>query len=274
MMYPPHLGPDFMRIVKPVWESDQPDHIKLTILWNMLTGLQGVVIGQILLNRIGDRVFAGPFRGMQLVKDVMRWHFTPALLGTYEWEIHDAVEAIIAKPYKNIVNVGCGYGYYSVGLALRMPQAKIYAYDIDPDMREQCRLMAEANGVSDRVVIGERFNGEDFQCFSSEETFLFMDIEGGENDLLDPVKYPHAAKMDILVELNDCAIPHLSTSVPLRFAPTHNVRVIPNAAFSFPLEKILGPEYIQGHFDNLIATWENRSGPTPYGVFLRKQSIQ
>lgn len=271
MIFPPHLGPDFMRMVKPIWESDQPDHIKLNVMWNMLTGLQGVMLGHYLLGRIGNKVFAGPFRGMQLIKDIMRWHFTPTLLGTYEWEIHGAIEEIIAKKYRTVINVGCAYGYYAVGLALRMPETTVYAYDIDPDMREQCRQMAELNGVGDRVIIGERFNSEDYARFADNDTFMFMDIEGGENELLNPVSYPALTTMDVLVELHDCNIPNLSTSIPLRFAPTHDVRVLPNAPFSFPLEKIMGPDYIPGHFDNLIATWENRGGPTPFGVFTRKK---
>jgi len=76
--------------------------------------------------------------------------------------------------------------------------------------------------------------------------------------------------MDVITELHDCVKAGLSTAIPLRFASTHQVRVIPNAAFSFPLEKILGPEYVPDHFDNLIATWEGRIGPTPFGVFNKK----
>jgi len=270
MILPPQLGPEFMRIVKPVWDSEQPDHIKLSLMWNMLTGLQGVMLGQLLISRIGTSVFAGPFRGLQLIKDALRWNYAPTLLGTYEWELHGAIEEIIAKPYTTILDVGCGFGYYSVGLALRMPQAKIYAYDTDPQMREQCRMMAELNGVSDRIIIAERFDGSEYERFAHDTTCLLMDVEGGERELLDPIRYPAVSKMDIVVQLYDYVKPELSTEIPLRFAPTHDVRVMPNAPFSFPLEKILGPDYAPGHFDNLIATWENRGGVTPFGIFMRK----
>lgn len=259
-----------MELIKPVWESDHPDHMKLRVIWGMLTGCQGAVISQLLTSRIGNKVFAGPFRGMQLTKDVMKWHFSPTLLGTYEWELHSTVEDIIKSNVGKIINIGCAFGYYSVGLAMRMPETTIYAYDIDPVMRDRCREMAELNGVSDRVIIDERFNGEDYERFASSEPFVIMDIEGAEVELLDPQKFPALKKMDVMVELHDCIIENISGVVPARFAETHNIKIIRNAPFSFPLEKILGPDYIPDHFDNLIATWESRGGPAPFGVFTKK----
>lgn len=270
MLFPPNLGPEFMRVVKPIWESDQPDHIRLQMVWNILTTLQGLVLGHVLLGRIGNKVFAGPFRGMTLINDIMTRHFAPELLGTYEWEIHDALGSIMAKPYKHIVNIGCSFGYYSVGFALRMPDVIVHAYDIDPQAREQCRKMAEMNGVADRVIIGERFNGEDYAAFADDETLVFMDIEGAEQELLDPEAFPALKKMDVVVEMHDLITPQLSTTIPQRFAATHDTKVIPNASFVFPLEKIIGDTYPLGHFDNLIATWERRDGPTPFGIFTRK----
>lgn len=98
MFFPPNLAPEFMRMVKPIWESDHPDHIKLRVIWGMLNGAQGAVIAQLLSARLGNKVFAGPFRGMQLIKDAMKWNFAPTLLGTYEWELHEIVE-------KNIIGL-------------------------------------------------------------------------------------------------------------------------------------------------------------------------
>lgn len=274
MFFPPNLGPEFMRVVKPLWDADEPDFVKLRGIWGLLTGLQGIVLSQLLLKRIGDRVFAGPFRGMQIVKEMMGRPFAPLLLGTYEWELHDAIEKAIAKPYKKILNIGCSYGAYAVGMARRMPEAEIHAFDTDVDSRDLCRKMAEVNDVADRVVISERFAGEDFARFAGSEALVIMDIEGGEADLLNPKAFPALLGMDVIVEIHDCVKPGLSTALPLRFAETHTVRVLPNRPFSFPLEKIMGSDYVPDHFDNLIATWEGRIGPTPFGVFERKASVK
>lgn len=270
MFFPPNLAPEFMRLVKPVWESDHPDHVKLRVIWGMLTGCQGAVISQLLASRIGNKVFAGPFRGMQLIKEAMKWQFSPTLLGTYEWELHETIETLIARAPEKIVNIGCAYGYYTVGLAMRLPESTIYAYDIDPSMREQCQQMAEINGVADRIVIGERFNGEDFERFASDNAFFIIDIEGGEYELVDPEKYPALKRLDMIIEIHDFLYEGLSSVLPERFAASHNTKIIANTPFNFPLQKILGPDYVPDHFDNLVATWESRGGPTPFGVFTRK----
>jgi len=271
MFITPQIAPHAMNMLRTVWDNpDLPDYTKVQGLWGLLNGLQGLAVGQLLFQRLGDRVFAGPFRGMALSKEILSLRPAPVLLGTYEWELHGALDEAIAKSYQNVVNIGCADGYYSVGLALRMPHAKIYAHDIDEAAQKSCRAMAALNGVADRVIVGGVFNGEDFAKFAGEETLVFMDIEGAERELLDPAAYPALAGMDVIVELHDCDIAGLSTAIPSRFAATHDVRVIPNMPFNFPLEKVLGPDYVPDHFDNLIATWEGRAGPTPFGVFKRK----
>ncbi len=270
MFFPPDLASNFIAALKPLWEADYPDPIKLRGLWTMLNGLQGAVLGQHLLHRIGNKVFAGPFRGMELSPAMMQKHLPPLLLGTYEWELHDAIEAAIARPYKNIINIGCSQGYYSVGLAMRLPSATIFAYDADEEAQADCKALAALNNVEERIIVGGAFTGAMFETMADEDTLIFMDVDGGEHDLLNPDNFPALKNTDVIVELHDALQAGLSTVIPLRFAATHNVRVIPNAPFSFPLDKILGPDYIPDHFDNLLATWEGRIGPTPYGVFIKK----
>ncbi len=270
MHFPDDACPNILQSIENIQKNDLDDQMKVRAIWGTLLGYQSLVLGHMTMGRIGNKVFAGPFRGMELIQDIMGSLFTPQLLGTYEWEIHDAVEQAIAKPYKHVVNIGCSYGYYAIGLARRMPNATIHAYDIDPAARANCQKMAELNGVADRVIIGELFEGKDFEKFAKEETLVFIDIEGGEDALLDPQKYEALQKVDVIAELHDCNIPNLSVTIPARFSPTHMVKVLPNAPFSFPIEKILGQEYGADHFDNLIATWEGRGGKTPYGIFTRK----
>jgi hypothetical protein len=270
MYIPPELGSSFMNVIRPVYDGDYPDHEKLRAMWDIMCDMQGVVLGQQLLRRIGSKVFAGPFRGMELSPAMIRGRVAPILLGTYEWELHDAIEVALAKPYKNVINVGCSNGYYAVGFAMRMPEAKIFAYDTDPEAQANCKALAALNGVEDRVVIGGAFTGAEFEKFAGEETLVFMDVDTAERELLDVERAPVLKNMDVIVELHDCIVPALSTVLPFRFAPTHDVRVIPGAAFSFPLEKVMGSDYIANHFDNLLVTWEGRQSQTAFGVFNRK----
>ncbi|CAN5425292.1 methyltransferase [soil metagenome] len=52
-----------------------------------------------------------------------------------------------------LADVGCGYGAIAVTLALRAPEALVWAVDVNQRARELCRLNAEANGVGDRVRV-------------------------------------------------------------------------------------------------------------------------
>lgn len=270
MHFPEDICHNILKSIEAINKSDRSDSLKVRNIWSTLLGYQSLVLGHQAIGRIGSKVFAGPFRGMELIEEILNSLFTPQLLGTYEWEIHDAIEDAIAKPYKHIVNIGCSYGYYAVGFARRMPDVIVHAYDIDETSREQCKKMAEMNGVADRVIISDRIEGADFEKFANEETLLFVDIEGDEDDLLNPQKFEALQKMDVIVEMHDNNSSDLSVMIPARFSPTHNVKVLPNAAFSFPMDKILGNDYGSDHFDNLIATWEGRNGNTPFGIFNRK----
>ncbi len=270
MPFPHELCPQLVKLVQNILDSDHPDTMKIPGIWGMLAAYQSIFLGRFAVSRIGNKVFAGPFRGMEIIPEAMDHIFLPQLLGTYEWELHETVESIIAKPYKHILNIGSSHGYYSIGFAMRMPGVTVHAYDIDDVARQRCRKMAEVNGVEDRVIVGGEFKGDDFAKYSGEETLVFMDIEGAERELLDPDKYPALKGMDVVVEMHDCIIEGLSKTIPERFNESHDMTTYKNTPFYFPMEKILGPDYPLHHFDNTLATWEGRAGPTPYGVFTKK----
>ncbi|MDD5587081.1 MAG: hypothetical protein PHY92_09060 [Alphaproteobacteria bacterium] len=271
--FPADLGSDFLRVVKPLWEADLPDHLRLSNVWTMLSGLQGVVLSNLIARKIGNKVYDGPFRGMEMTPAALSGHFAPCLLGCYESELHEAIERVIAHPYKQILNIGSSYGYYSVGLARRMPDTKVFAYDINPHCQNNCKAMAEANGVADRVTVGGLFKGEDFERFAGPGTLVFMDIEGGEKELLDPERYPALRGMDVIVEMHDCMDPAISQTIADRFAASslsyekidHNHRPV-------DLRKILGGSFTPTHFDGMIASWEGRVEPSPWAVIRSRPS--
>ena len=91
---------------------------------------------------------------MTLHKTVSEENVAPKLLGCYEQELHQVIERCIKTPYECVVNVGCGDGYYAVGLARRMPNAEIKAYDLHEGRRALCKSAAEENGVGGRVSVG------------------------------------------------------------------------------------------------------------------------
>lgn len=232
---------------------------------------RALLLQNTLLREHGPVILSGPFQGMSFVRNVAEGCCVPKLLGCYEEELHPYVERAVSAGYAQIVNIGVAEGYYAVGLARRVPNARIFAFDIDENAQRTCAAVAEANGVAERVQVGGLFRGEDFAKHAEPDarTLLVCDIEGAERELLDPAAYPALRRMDIIVELHDCIEPQLSTTVPARFAGTHDVTLVKQAGRARPL-----PEVFQqlSHLDQLLAVWEWRAGPTPWAIMTARSS--
>ena len=79
------------------------------------------------------RVQSGPFKGIMIIPQYMWGDGDTAakLLGVYEDELHDFIESAIAQKPDIVINVGCAEGYYSIGLASRLPTTTVTAVDVD-----------------------------------------------------------------------------------------------------------------------------------------------
>lgn len=99
------------------------------------------------------KVLSGPFVGMPYLNEIIWGPITPKWIGSYEAELHGVVEQVVAGQYRKIVNVGSAEGYYAVGLASRIPNVRVVAFDLDPMARKQTARLASLVGVSDRVKI-------------------------------------------------------------------------------------------------------------------------
>ncbi len=172
-------------------------------------------------------VHHGPFAGVALDIDALPVHSAPKLCGTYEDELHEAVEEAIARQPRTIVNVGAAEGYYAVGLALRLLDAPVHAHDADPKALKAVRRNAALNGVSERVHTGGILHGADLdRLVGGGRTLVVMDIEGGEADLLDPARARSLLRADILVELHPAAVPGIEALIRDRFSRSHDMRII------------------------------------------------
>ncbi|MHB1096554.1 MAG: class I SAM-dependent methyltransferase [Gemmatimonadaceae bacterium] len=172
----------------------------------------------------GDRVMSGPFAGMQLVGLPV----AQELLGTYERELHDVVHALARGPFGRVVNVGARYGYYAVGLARLMPQARVAAFEGDDEARELLAAAVTANSVTGRVEIrgfGEP-SGLAVALEAQDAALVVCDIDGGEELLLDPRLVPALSRATILVECHTYGELRTEPLMTLRFLPTHDVRRI------------------------------------------------
>lgn len=176
----------------------------------------------------GDQIAAGPFRGMRYGSRSDSYPLAPKLLGTYELELNPAVEEIIRSGHDLIVDVGASDGYYATGFALRLPQTRIVAFEMDKDAQELLRANAALNGVKDRIEIrgaGDRDSLEAVLA-GAKKPFLLFDAEGAEMELLDPVASPSLRKTTILVEVHDCVDRRCGDIVRQHCADSHDIEEI------------------------------------------------
>ena len=111
--------------------------------------------------------------------------YEPVMFGTYEMELHEVIERLVATGFRTIVNCGAGRGYYALGLAVRCPNAQVIAFETRAQLRADLERAARANGVGHRVVIGGTCNAAVLrECLASacRPVLVLADIEGIHQD--------------------------------------------------------------------------------------------
>ena len=189
--------------------------------------IRNIRLAKVIAEKYGLTVQGGPFEGMTYPSaEAAGSALLPKLFGTYEKELHEFVDRALNSQHHRIINVGCGEGYYAVGMALQMPQAHVYAFDADENARGWCYELAEANDVGERVTIGGFCDRTRLEELTEEPAFILCDCEGGELDLLRPDLVPGLAQCDLLVELHKMPRDGSTRNeIVRRFVPTHDVEL-------------------------------------------------
>lgn len=173
-------------------------------------------------------VLDGPFRGMLYPgRRAIGSELAPKLLGFYEWELQPLIERCAAQPYANVVDIGSAEGYYAVGLARRLPNATVYAFDIDPDAAGLCDAMAALNGVAARVVTKGACDAAALSSIAATgRTLIISDCEGFERELFSADVVAGLAVHDLIIECHDFILPGTSAELRRRFERTHLVLTV------------------------------------------------
>lgn len=181
---------------------------------------------KLLLNMLGfSDVQDGPFRGMHYIRSVPGTKLLPKLIGSYEKELWPAIEQIVSYQPDLVVDIGSAEGYYVVGLAYRLQDCKVVAYDTATDARYYCRQLAALNGVMGQVLVKgccDVWKLEQQLC-NAKRPVVISDCEGYELEVLRPDYAPSLIRAVILVELHDFLIPDITTKLRSRFELTHEV---------------------------------------------------
>ncbi len=149
------------------------------------------------------------------------------LLGSYESELSDVIEELCKKEYSEIIDVGCAEGYYAIGLAIRIPSAKVYAYDINPEAIKSCMKMATLNNVKDRLIFNSYCSPETLSSFNfTKRGLIVCDCEGYEIELFNKTNINSFGKCDLLIELHDGKNDLISPTLFNLFKDTHNIKIV------------------------------------------------
>lgn len=178
-----------------------------------------------LWRRTDGRVAVGPLRGFRLAGDVPDDCFGAALLGAYECETHEWLEREVARGWPAVVNIGSSEGYYSVGLARRMPASTVHAYEMDDALRVIGDEAARRNGVAN-VVSHAAADPAGLAALGLTSALVVSDCEGAERELMDPIAVPWLQHSALLVELHDVPAPGIENLLRQRFSATHDIEVV------------------------------------------------
>lgn len=181
---------------------------------------------------IKTTVLRGPFAGMVYPRlEASYSEMAPKILGSYEAELFEPLQEIIKTDYKKIIDIGCAEGYYAVGLAMKIPNAEVFAYDINTKALRMCAEMAELNNVSSRISLRRECTSNTLQNFDLKfRSLIVCDCEGYEMNLFTKDSVSNLINCDLLIELHDIlGLPVKETILPV-FKATHNIKIIRSKA--------------------------------------------
>ena len=256
-------------LLNQITSDNASEQVQLTNALRFLSKWRSVLIQNTLLKHQGTVVMQGPLAGMDFLPQSAEGCHIAKLLGCYEQPLQPFIEDAIVNAYPTILNIGCAEGYYAVGMARRMPNTKVLAFDLNPKAQEVCAALAQKNAVSDRVKVGALFKPEDFEAYAGQKVLVLCDIEGAEKDLLNPEVAPALKGMDLIVESHECLLPGITQLLINRFKDTHQITLVQDNG-QRQLQD--APQWFNNlaHLDQLLATWEWRSGATPWLVMRAK----
>lgn len=87
---------------------------------------------------------------------------------------HAVINALTLKPDSRVADLGAGTGYFSVRLARVLPQGRVYAIDIEPDMVRFLETRAKREGLGN--VLALQGIAEDPRLPEKVDLILLVDV--------------------------------------------------------------------------------------------------
>ncbi|MGE7903200.1 50S ribosomal protein L11 methyltransferase [Peribacillus sp. NPDC094092] len=180
----------------------------------------------------------GPFAGMKYINKSLGSQLLPKILGSYEEPIQHWISEAITKNYSKLIDIGCAEGFYAVGVAYRMADIEIHAFDIDEMARNACYELAIRNKVVNRIKLKGECTHEELDNIVDKNTLIICDVEGAEKNLLSLKKSASLIKSDLIIETHDFIEAGITDSLINEFYNTHRIEMIvdyPRSTKKYPI---------------------------------------
>lgn len=216
-----------------------------------------------------SEVESGPLKGLKINGEDLAWGtLLPKIFGLYERELHPFFQEIIESKVGTLIDVGSAEGYFAVGLALKMPELQVHAFDIDERAREHTHKLALKNQVEEQIQVNGECSKDTLLKFpKSERALILLDCEGAEKDLIDKEIGEHFKNSYFLIETHDSLAKGALSHVVESLSSSHNLELIVNESKKERLNHLSILEGIEPNREIALEALSDRRGsPTPWVV--------
>lgn len=192
------------------------------------------------------KVIDGPFENQLCGFKSFGSAYFPKILGTYEMEIYQHLINFLDKKPSVIIDAGAAEGFYAVACAKHCSNSIVYALETNSNALDLLEKNIILNFCKNIKIMGKCDKHSLKNILCDQGGFVLMDIEGAENECLDPFQIPSLRFTDILVETHDYFYPGTTKKIKERFKISHNIEEITGKerdVTEFPFHKL--PTYIK-----------------------------
>jgi SAM-dependent methyltransferase len=108
----------------------------------------------ILLLAAGSAAAQSPATHQHSFHDAQQWAHVFDDPARDEWQKpHEVIRALTLKPDARVADIGAGTGYFSARLSRMLPQGKVYAVDVAPDMVKYLGERAGREGLANLIPV-------------------------------------------------------------------------------------------------------------------------
>ena len=227
------------------------------LLLNILKKYEKKVFKRITVNN--NKILYGPFKNLIIPKNIpfLNLHY---LLGTYEYWLQKIIINCVKKK-KKIIQIGCASGYYTNGLAFVNKNLKAFGFDISKKHIKYAIEIAKANNLINTKYFAVK-KKHDYSNFDFENSFLIIDIEGGEYEICNIKLIQKLSTCTILLELHNTNLINLENGkkeLIKKFSRSHNYKIIDEEHKLFLFPKLIKYFDFLGSFGQFILQIERKT---------------